>query len=41
LSINAPPLNRNDPFGHRVGLDHGARSVCRNSRTAPAALKSP
>jgi hypothetical protein len=41
LSINAPPLDRNDPLSHRVGLNHRARSVCRNSRTAPAALKSP
>jgi hypothetical protein len=41
LSINVPPLNRNDLLSHRIRLDHCARSTYRNSNPASAALKSP
>jgi hypothetical protein len=41
LPISAPSLGRNDLLNHRTGLDHRARSTCRNSHTAPAAPKSP
>jgi hypothetical protein len=41
LSISAPPFGRYDLLNHRIGLDHCARSTCRNSHTASAALKSP
>jgi hypothetical protein len=40
-SISAPPLGRNDPLSHRIGVDQCARSTCYNSPTASAALKSP
>ena len=41
LPINAPLFDRDDLLSHRIGIDHCARSACRNSNTAPAALKSP
>jgi hypothetical protein len=41
LPINAPSLGRNDPLSHRTVADQCARSIGRNSHTAPAALKSP
>jgi hypothetical protein len=39
--INAPPFSRYDLLSHRIGVDQGARSTCRNSRTVSAALNSP
>jgi hypothetical protein len=41
LSINVPPLNRNDLLSHRIRLDHCARSTCRNSNPASAAPQIP
>jgi len=41
LSIDAPPFGRYDLISHCILADQGARSTCRNSHTAPAALKSP
>jgi hypothetical protein len=41
LSIDAPPFGRYDLLSHGILADQGARSTCRNSHTAPAALKSP
>jgi hypothetical protein len=39
--ISDLPFGRYDPLSHRFGADQGARSTCRNSYIAPAALKSP
>jgi len=41
LPINAPPLGHYDLLSHRIVADQCARSIGRNSHTAPAALKSP
>jgi hypothetical protein len=41
LSINAPPLRRNDPLSHRIGADQSAGATCQNARTASVPIKSP
>jgi hypothetical protein len=41
LSINAPPLGRNDPPYHRIGVTQIAPATGHSSNTASAALKSP
>jgi len=41
LPINAPPYGRYDLLSHRIVVNRGAPSTCRNSHTVSAALKSP
>jgi hypothetical protein len=39
--ISASPFDRYNLLSHCILADHRTRSTCRNSYTAPAALKSP
>jgi hypothetical protein len=39
--ISASPFRRYNLLNHCILADHRTRSTCRNSYTAPAALKSP
>jgi hypothetical protein len=41
LASLAGALSRIRRVSHRIGANQGARSTCRNSHIAPAALKSP
>jgi hypothetical protein len=41
LPTSASPFGRNDLLSNRISADQCARSACRNSHTASAALKSP
>jgi hypothetical protein len=41
LPISASPFSRYNLLSHRISADQCARSACRNSHTASAALKSP
>jgi hypothetical protein len=41
LPISALPFGHYDPLSHCTATDQSARSIGRNSHTAPATLKSP